>query len=139
CSGNSRLVFAVSCAFAAPLLFGSESDSGGFHLYGPSSIGKSTALVVAGSVWGGGGKNGYVESWRTTANGLEAYAEAHNDCLAVLDEIAQVDAREAADCLYMLANGMGKGRMTKTIGARRRLTWSTLVLSSGEITLSQHM
>jgi uncharacterized protein (DUF927 family) len=138
CSGNSRLVFAVSCAFSAPLLSLSKDESGGFHFHGPSSTGKTTALLVAGSVWGGGGRNGFVESWRTTINGLEAFAESHNDSLGCLDEISQVDGREAHECLYLLANGQGKSRMTKALGLRRRLTWTILLLSSGEITLAEH-
>jgi putative DNA primase/helicase len=138
CLGNSRLTFAVCIAFAAPLLSISESESGGFHIWGASSLGKSTALMVAGSVWGGGSRNGYVESWRTTTNALESYAELHNDSLACLDEISQVGAAEAVESLYMLANGQGKGRMTKTIGMRRRLSWTILLLSSGELTLREH-
>lgn len=138
CAGNSRLTLAVCLAFAAPLLLPSEIESGGFHIWGPSSLGKSTALMVAGSVCGGGGRNGYIESWRTTTNALEAFAELHNDSLACLDEISQVGAVEAVEALYMLANGQGKGRMTKTIGMRRRLSWTILILSSGEITLKEH-
>jgi putative DNA primase/helicase len=56
CVGNSRLVFAVSCAFAGALLRPLGESGGGFHFYGKTSKGKTTALVVAGSVWGGGGK-----------------------------------------------------------------------------------
>jgi putative DNA primase/helicase len=138
CAGNSRLTLAVCLAFASPLLLLSETESGGFHLWGPSSLGKTTALTVAGSVCGGGGRNGYVESWRTTTNALEAFAELHNDSLACLDEISQVSADEAVEALYMLANGQGKGRMTKTIGTRRRLSWTILLLSSGELTLREH-
>jgi len=53
CAGNSRLVFAVACAFAGPLLRPAGVESGGFHLRGDSSSGKTTALKVAASVWGG--------------------------------------------------------------------------------------
>jgi len=138
CSGNSRLIFTVSCAFAAPLLTLSRDDCGGFHIHGPSSTGKTTLLIVAGSVFGGAGRNGFVESWRTTINGLEAFGELHNDGLGCLDEISQLDAREATECLYLLANGQGKARMTKMLSLRRRLTWTSLILSSGEITLAEH-
>src|SRR5690606_20408175 len=63
-AANSRLVLAISTALAAVLLDPCGAESGGFHLRGPSSTGKSTALVVAGSVWGGGDVVGYVRSWR---------------------------------------------------------------------------
>jgi len=51
-SGNSRLVFAISTAFAPVLASMAGEDSGGFHIRGASSSGKTTALKVAASVWG---------------------------------------------------------------------------------------
>ncbi len=138
CSGNSRLILAVSCAFAGPTLALVGGESGGVHLIGPTSIGKSTALVVGGSVLGGGGRNGFVQSWRTTANGLEATAEVHNDLTLFLDELSQLDPKEAAEIAYLLANGSGKGRMSRNIGARKKLSWSLLFLSAGEVTLVEH-
>lgn len=95
CAGNSRLVLAVSAAFAAPLLELVGYESGGIHLVGASSTGKTTALRLATSVWGG---PEYLHRWRATANGLEAVATGHNDALLVLDELAQVDPREAGRC-----------------------------------------
>jgi putative DNA primase/helicase len=139
CRGNSRLVFAVSAAFAGALVKLAGEESGGFHLRGGSSTGKSTAMIVAGSVWGGGGRNGYLRSWRTTSNALEAVAEIHNDGLLCLDEMAQVDPKDAGNIAYMIANGEGKARMTKSIGTRRTLNWSLLLLSSGEISLEDHV
>jgi uncharacterized protein (DUF927 family) len=110
CSGNSRLVLAVSCAFAGPSLSLVGAESGGVHFHGITSTGKSTALLAGGSVIGGGGRNGFVQSWRTTTNGLEAVAEFDNDLTLFLDELAQVDPREAAETAYLLGNGSGKSR-----------------------------
>jgi putative DNA primase/helicase len=138
CSGNSRLILAVSCAFAGPVLELAGAESGGVHFRGETSIGKTTALQVGGSVLGGGGRNGFVQSWRTTANGLEAIAEVHNDLTLFLDELGQMDAREAAETAYLLGNGSGKLRMSRNIGARKKLTWSLLFVSAGEITLADH-
>jgi putative DNA primase/helicase len=138
CSGNSRLILAASCAFAGPVLHLVGGESGGVHLVGATSSGKSTALLVGGSVLGGGGRNGFVQSWRSTANGLEAMAELHNDLTLFLDELAQVDAREAAETAYLLGNGSGKARMSRNIVARKKLSWSLLFLSAGEVTLADH-
>ena len=138
CSGNSRLILAVSCAFAGPVLSLVGAESGGVHFIGGTSTGKSTALLVGGSVLGGGGRNGFVQSWRATANGLEAIAELHNDLTLFLDELAQMDPREAAETAYLLGNGSGKTRMSRTIGARKKLSWSLLFVSAGEITLADH-
>lgn len=113
CAGNSRLAFAVSAAFAAPLLHPASLEGGGFHLRGGSSIGKTTALQVAGSVWGGGGVNGYCQSWRATSNGLEAVGVAHCDTLLCLDEMSQINGQDAGQTAYMLSNGQGKSRARK--------------------------
>jgi uncharacterized protein (DUF927 family) len=135
-AGNSRLVFAISSAFAAPLLNLVGFESGGFHLRGDSSAGKTTALRVAASVWGG---SDYMQRWRATDNGLEGLAALHNDGLLVLDELSQCDPRAAGSIAYMLANGSGKVRASKSGAARTSLTWRLLFLSAGEISLSQHM
>ncbi len=90
---NSRLVFAISVALAGPLVEPAGEDSGGFHFRGASSSGKTTALKVAASVWGN--PSSYCRLWRTTSNGLEGLAAVHNDGLLILDELAQVDPREA--------------------------------------------
>ncbi len=130
------MILAVSCGFAGPLLHLVGGESGGVHFVGATSTGKSTALLVGGSVSGGGGRNGFVQSWRATANGPEAIAELHNDLTLFLDELAQMDAREAADTAYLLGNGSGKGRMSRDIGARKKLSCSLLFVSAGEITLA---
>jgi len=134
--GNSRLAFVLSAAFAAPLLHLLNAESGGVHLRGGSSIGKSTAIEVAASAWGRVGLNGYVKQWRATANGLEGVAAAHSDALLCLDELSQIDARDAGAAAYMLANEQGKARATKTGAARRPAGWRVLFLSTGEIGLA---
>jgi uncharacterized protein (DUF927 family) len=138
CSGNSRLILTVSSAFAGPVLSLVGGESGGIHLVGGTSTGKSTALLVGGSVLGGGGRNGFVQSWRITANGLEAIAELHNDLTLFLDELAQIDPREATETAYLLGNGSGKTRMSRNIGVRKKLSWSLLFVSAGEVTLADH-
>jgi len=136
CVGNSRLVLSVAAALAAPLLHLAGAESGGLHLVGGSSLGKTTALIVAGSVNGGGGVRGYVLQWRATANGLEGVAAAHCDALLCLDELSQVTAQAAGETAYMLTNETGKTRATKQGTARKPAEWRILFLSTGEITLA---
>jgi putative DNA primase/helicase len=62
-----------------------------------------------------------------------------NSLLLVLDELGQVEPREAGEIAYMLANGQGKQRASRTGGAARRQHWRLLFLSTGEVGLSQHM
>ncbi|MGA7741358.1 MAG: DUF927 domain-containing protein [Polyangia bacterium] len=132
--GNSRLVFAISAAFAGSLADLAAEDGGGFHLRGGSSDGKTTALRMAASVWGDPAV--YVRTWRATANGLEAVAALHNDGLLLLDELGQIDPREAGGAAYLLANGHGKVRASVTGAARRAAGWHLLFLSAGEQSLA---
>ena len=136
CVGNSRLLLAVSTALAAPLLALLDEESGGLHFRGPSSSGKTTAVYVAATVWG---EPSRLERWRATANALEGVALAHNDNLLCLDELKELDPREAGGVAYMLANGAGKRRGQPYGGTRPRLTWRLLFLSTGETSLEQHI
>ena len=138
-AGNSRLAFALCTAFAAPLLELVSAEGGGFHLRGGSSLGKTTALRAAGSVWGGGGLRGWPRSWRTTDNALESVAAAHCDLLLCLDEMGEAPAETVAACAYALANGAGKGRAARDGGARRVAEWRVLFLSTGEEGLSDRL
>lgn len=110
-----------------------DGDSGGFHLRGPSSCGKTTALRVTASVWGG---PDYVRNWRTTGNGLEGLACLHNDGSLILDELSQLDPKAASEAAYLLANGQGKVRANRNGAAHRPTQWRLLFLSSGEESLS---
>lgn len=134
--GNSRLVLAICAALAAPLLEVTGDDGGGFHFRGGSSTGKSTALAVAGSVWGGGGTRGYVQSWRATDNALEALAALHNGAPLCLDELSQVEPKAAGAAAYMLGNGVGKARAGREGQARKAHEWRLLFLSNGEVGLA---
>lgn len=134
--GNSRLVFALSMAFAPPLLRLSGSDKGGFHIVGSSSTGKTTALRVANSVWGSPAR---IQTWRSTGNGMEAQSELHNHSLHCLDELGQADAREAGQMSYMNGSGAGKARAARDGSPRAMRSWETLQLSTGEIGLAEHM
>ncbi len=135
CAGNSRLAFALCCALAAPLLRLTGTGGGGFHLRGESTDGKTTVMKVAASVCGG---TDYWHSWRATGNALEGIASRHNDALLPLDELREVDPREAGMIAYMLANGQGKGRARTDGEVRNRRHWTLLLFSTGELSLAEH-
>ncbi|WP_082501344.1 DUF927 domain-containing protein [Methylobacterium sp. Leaf88] len=133
---HARLAFVVSASLAGPLLTLADVEGGGFNLFGASSRGKSTALQVAASAWGRGGTPGFVASWRSTANGLEGTAALHADTLLVLDELGQASSQAAGEAAYLLANGIGKARASRTGEVRTPAQWRVLFLSSGEDSLA---
>lgn len=134
-------VFTFSAAFSGQLLELLNEESGGFHIYGNSTDGKSTLTKAACSVWGSpfDGQNKYPNSWRTTDNALENNAEIRNDCFMVLDELKQATAKTVSNVSYMLANNDGKERMSKSTKNLAKKTWNLIYLSTGEITLSEHL
>lgn len=136
CSDNSRLGFAVSASFTGPLLHLLDEETGGVHFQGPSSIGKTTLLKIANSVWG---PKRMIQTWRATTNGLESVAAHHNDGLLSLDELAQLDPREAGNTAYLLCNGAGKLRANKNGGAKEKHNWRLIFLSTGEISFPDHI
>jgi putative DNA primase/helicase len=144
CMGNSRLIFAVSLAFTGPILrFVRGPRGGGFQLWGKQETGKTTATMVAGSVWGchtgkGDQEIGFAETWHTSANQVEITALAHNDCLLILDEtsLAGSDDRSRAQVVITvtmaLAQQREKQRMTNVGSAR---SWRCYFFSTSNLTL----
>ena len=136
CVGNSRLIFAISSAFASILLKPCDMPNFGFHFVGNSSSGKTTCLNIAASVFG---NPKYVVTWKATDNAMETIAFRRNDSLLILDELSEISPSKAGDVAYMLANGQGKKRLDKDCNVRETLSWRLIFLSSGEVDLNSHM
>ena len=136
CIGNSRLIFAISAAFASSLLNLCDLPNFGFHFVGNSSSGKTTCLNIAVSVFG---NPKYVVTWKATDNAMETIAFRRNDSLLILDELSEISPSKAGEVAYMLANGQGKKRLDKDCNVRETLSWRLIFLSSGEVDLNSHM
>lgn len=137
-ASHSLLVFSLCTAFTGQLLTPLNQQGGGFHIKGGTSKGKSTALNLASSVWGN--PSSFYRTWKATGNALEHTAYMHNDGFLVLDEIGEIaNPKELGNIVYMLANGLGKGRMTKQITAKPMHQWKVIFLSSGERSLKDIM
>lgn len=130
--GNSRLCLALGASFAAPLLSLLSEESGGFHLMGDSSDGKTTAAKVALSVWGK--PSGSLLSWSGTKIGFSNTAAARNDGLLVLDEIGQASPHVIGDTVYSVMNGINKVQGAKQGGNRALSRWKVMMFSTGEKT-----
>lgn len=137
CSGNSRLIFAISAAFASTLLYHLNLEGGGFHLFGTSSDGKTTTLQVAASVISN--PKQYIQPWRATDNGLEGIARQHNHSLLILDEQGEMSPQDLGKVSYFLSNGNGKIRSRVTGEAKPKSEWLLYYLSSGEMTLGERI
>ena len=106
------------------------------HLVGDSSSGKSLAQALAATVWGDPSR--FAASWDMSRGGIEIEASSRNDTVLILDEIKRADPKRVQEMAYAIANGTGKGTMTREREGRPKLYWRVLALSSGERSLSEH-
>lgn len=136
-AGNSRLCLAIGAALAAPLLAILGEPNGGFHIYGKSSDGKTTAAKVGLSVWGE--PDGLKNAWNGTALGFTNAALARNDNFMVLDEIGEADPRIIGRTAYSVINGKSKLQGAKDGGNRQQAEWRILVFSTGEYDLKNYV
>ena len=136
CAGNPVLIVSICTSFAGALLAKVHRDSGGIHWVGDSSIGKTTALCVGASNWGG---DDFKRTWRATSNGLEGFAALLSDTCLCLDEISEADPREVGAIVYSLGNGIGKTRANRIGSARCVSRWRVTIISTGERSISAAM
>jgi uncharacterized protein (DUF927 family) len=136
--GNPILMFGIMVGMAAPLLQPLALEGGGFHLYGPSSKGKTTAAQACASVWGLGASSGnpaapsYLSKWSATGNAVEPLANGRSGLCLVLDELGEFAGNDLDRIVYKLSSGEGKARMTRSAGLRDPYRWHLLVVSTGE-------
>lgn len=134
--GNSRLIFMIASALVGPVLRLVNEEGGGCNVVGSSSCGKTTGMKAAASVWG---PPSFIRQWRATSNGLEGVAQQHNETFLCLDELSQVEPKEAGSIAYMLGNGQGKSRANRSGASRAVSAWKLIFLSTGEVGLADVM
>lgn len=138
---SSRIGFFTCIGFASPLASLVNEQTGGFHLYGLSSTGKSSALRALCSVFAPSrsaeGSSGELGTWRATDNGLEAVCQSHTDLPLICDELSQANDKKLNEVIMMIGNETSKKRMTKTAKARKAISWRLLMASSGELTADE--
>lgn len=134
---HALAVLAFSSAFSGQLVLPLGAESGGFHIYGSSTDGKSTVTKASCSIWGN--PKHISKSWRTTDNALENEAELRNDSFLNLDELRQAVPKAVSDIVYMLTGGQGKARSSKAGKNRDTKQFSLMYTSTGEVTLEEHL
>ena len=138
---SSRLMLGLCSAFSAFLLKDAGIESGGFHVFGMSSVGKSTVLLFSASVYG---SPEYVNTMKFTDKAGQELAQAHNDALLCLDELKLADSnpKKAAEktqgVTYVLASGRGTKYSKNYEKQKGSDEWHVIFLSAGERSLKQH-
>lgn len=130
----SRFKCYASCA--APLLNILHQSSMVMLDYGESQTGKTILAKLAMSIWGDPDK--LITSNYFTKVGKEAMMGINTDLPVFIDEMQVSGGEDNQELVYMIANGIGKGRGTKEGGLQDVKNWKTIVLMTGEEPITSH-
>jgi hypothetical protein len=123
---------AVYASLASAILPWTTDRGCVLDIWGETSIGKTTALNLAASVWGS--PRAYVGKWASTMTYRERSAAVLSCLPLLLDDTRQVTPKERetiGQTVYQLADGQGKGRGF-VFGAQARAVWCSFTISTGE-------
>lgn len=132
-----RLMAGVYASILTPMLDVLGVPNFGVEYAGTTSRGKTTALMLAASVWGqpdqGRTDGSCVKSWNATPVALERAAQLVSGTPLFLDDTKTAPDREkAARFVYDVAAGVGKGRGEKSGGVQLTRRYRTVLVSTGE-------
>lgn len=107
------------------------------HLSGRSSSGKTSALQLASSVVGNptSEPKSLISSWQSTLNAIMARCEDIHGIVLSFDELSTNSYANLTGILYNLTDGVGRARANSEGKLRTIGTWSTVILSSGELSI----
>ena len=129
---------ALASSFAAPLV----QILGGLpffvHFWGEAGCGKTVGLMLAASVWGNPDVGRYVKTFSGTKVSQELYAAFCCNIPILFDELQVISDRKTFDdIIYMLCEGVSKGRGAKEGGLQIQKRWSSCIITTGEMPITQ--
>lgn len=130
----SRIVMAGA---VTSILLNKMKQSGfTIHVWGETEFGKSVCCMVAQSMFGNpaqsGGK-GIGINFNLTNAGLEYALNTYNNIPLFINEMQhQKDATDYDKLLFLISEGKGKTRATKSGGLAKENSWNNVVITNGE-------
>ena len=109
------------------------------HLYGDSSIGKTTAAQLAVSAAGNPTVKGdsLMKTWSGTLNAIITRLAGWNGVPVAFDEISKCYEQDLSGVVYALSDGRDKDRLTKEGTLKGVEPFSVVIISTGESSLFQ--
>lgn len=140
--GNSALELAVMFGLSSPVLaflkqFKPDLKSLLIHVSGDSTTGKTTALSLAVSVAGSPntGDKSLLRHWNGTLSSVMASLENVHGIPIAYDELSTNTHSDLTSLVYSLTEGVGRSRANIDGSLREVGSWSTVMLSSGELSI----
>lgn len=136
--GNSNLEFILLSSFSSAILsiLNLQFDFGSIliHLANHSSKGKTTAAMLAASVWSNPMLNrGTAVSYNATENALTDFVSNCNGLCVVLDESSVSQTANLQKLLFELTLGRSKMRLNSDSSMRKTKEFSSIIVSTSEL------
>jgi len=128
--------YVLGLSFGSPLVAFSVDGSALFHMFSKDSgHGKTTAMFVGNSVWGD--PNELMCQERDTYATKMNRAEVFKNVFLSIDELTNIQPKEASDFLYQLTGKKQRNRMSPSGNAERYrgVAWKLNVSSTGNSSL----
>lgn len=130
----SRIVMAS--AVTSILLKDIKQNGFTVHIWGESEFGKTVCCMVGQSIFGNpsqtGGK-GIGINFNLTNAGLEYSLNTYNNIPLFINEMQhQKDATDYDKLLFLISEGKGRTRATKSGGLAKENSWNNVVITNGE-------
>lgn len=128
--------YVLGLSFGSPLVAFTTDGSALFHMYSKDTgLGKTTAMLVGNSVWGDPGEMMCQE--RDTYATKMNRAEVFKNVFLSIDELTNIQPKEASDFLYQLTGKKQRNRMgpTGNVERFRGEAWKLNVTSTGNSSL----
>lgn len=137
CKYSPPAILTVGVALASFCLFPFSAETFGIHLFGNSSIGKSTLARIASGIIGN--PSDYIP-WKTTEGGIEEACYTHRDGILVFDEAKLIAnnrlkiAKKISDLSYFICAGQTKKRLSSYNRDNNLYvgSWELTFISTGE-------
>lgn len=129
----SRIVMAS--AVASIILKRIKQNGFTLHIWGESEFGKTVACMVGQSIFGNPAQdgNGIGINFNFTNAGLEYRLNLYNNIPLFINEMQhQKDAKDYDKMLFLISEGTGKSRGTKSGGIGKENSWNNIVITNGE-------
>jgi hypothetical protein len=139
-AGNSIVARVMLAASFASVMV-SQMDALPFvvHVWGGAGAGKTLGLFLASSVWGSPNTGEFTKTFNGTKVGNELLAAFCGNLPLCLDELQCVKNQhrnQFDELIYMLCEGAGKTRGSRTGGLQRTTTWRNCTISTGEMPIT---
>ena len=133
---SPQMFFGTMLPFTGVVVGRLKRQGFGINFFGDSSIGKSTILQVANSVFCSGKRD--LILWNSTKNGMEQVFFGFNHNFLSIDELKMAKLSEIEGIAYTLGNGRGKMRYAN-INENNwpQVDWRLVVASTGEVSMEK--